>query len=115
MKLLSDLIKIQSLSGYESQLAQFVNTYLKLYGVEPILQGKNVLVHFDGLNLKKAIVSLIFGIVSPLFIVFAFYFPMPGISMAILIGSFLIALVGLILGILGLRAAKKSLAILGII
>jgi uncharacterized membrane protein HdeD (DUF308 family) len=62
----------------------------------------------------KAIVSLSLGIVSIISIVFAFSFPIPGVSTLILYIAFFLAIIGLILGVGGLRSTKKKLAIVGI-
>ena len=64
---------------------------------------------------KKAVGSLRLGIFSLIGSFFAFYFRIPGVSTIILFIMFFIALVGLILGIGGLRSIKKREAIAGII
>jgi len=65
---------------------------------------------------KRAVTSLILGIIGMLFtIVFAYFIVAAGISMGILFGAFLVSSFGLSFGITGLRSMKKQLAILGII
>lgn len=54
MELISDLIKIKSLSGKEEKLTEFLIKYLTKKGFQPISQDKNVLLHFKGKNSNEA-------------------------------------------------------------
>lgn len=56
MKLLSDLIKIKSVSGEEKKLAGFIIKYLTARGFQPISQDNNILLHFKGQNPHDAII-----------------------------------------------------------
>lgn len=62
----------------------------------------------------KAIASVILGVISIVFITIIYIFP-TGVSIGRRIyGIFLIALIGLVCGIEGLRSTRKGLAIFGI-
>jgi len=63
----------------------------------------------------KAITSLVFGAFGLIVSIIFTYFIPSVISMIILYVAFIMALIGLVLGISGLRSTKKKLAILGII
>lgn len=56
MKLLSDLVKIESISGKENKLAAFLLKTLKALALNPFFQGENVVVHIAGKNQNKAII-----------------------------------------------------------
>ncbi len=56
MKLLSSLVKIESISGNEQKLAIFLVKHLTSLGLHPFLQGGNVLVHIKGKNQDSAII-----------------------------------------------------------
>jgi len=72
--------------------------------------------HLEAEKKKRVIASLVLGIVSVVFTIIAYYFPIPGISMFIFGGVFFIALIGIILGVIELKTAKKKVtSILGII
>lgn len=56
MKLLSDLVKIESVSGNEQKLAAFLLKYLNSLNLHPFLQDENVIIHIKGKNQKHAII-----------------------------------------------------------
>ncbi len=56
MELISDLIKIKSVSGEEQRLAKFIIKYLTDRGFQPILQDNNILLHLKGKNPSAAII-----------------------------------------------------------
>jgi len=56
MKLLSDLVKIASVSGNEQELAEFLVIHLTSLGFSPFLQDGNVVVHITGENQDEAII-----------------------------------------------------------
>ncbi|MBU1130299.1 M20/M25/M40 family metallo-hydrolase [Patescibacteria group bacterium] len=56
IKLLKQLIKINSPSGKETKLANFIYNWLKNQKIKPIKQNGNVLVHIKGDSQHKAII-----------------------------------------------------------
>lgn len=56
MELISDLIKIKSVSGKEKGLAEFLIKYFRAQDLQPILQDNNVLLYFKGKNSHDAII-----------------------------------------------------------
>lgn len=56
MELISNLIKIKSVSGKEGKLAEFIIKYLTTRGLRPIAQDNNVLLYFKGKKSHDAII-----------------------------------------------------------
>jgi len=56
MKILSDLIKIPSISGNETELAKFLFNYFLNIGLAPIMQDGNVILHFSGKDKQSALI-----------------------------------------------------------
>lgn len=56
MELISDLIKIKSVSGKETKLTEFLIKYLTTRGFQPISQDNNILLYFKGKNPHDAII-----------------------------------------------------------
>lgn len=56
MELISDLIRIKSLSGKEEKLTEFLIKYLTKKGFQPISQDNNILLYFKGKNPHNAII-----------------------------------------------------------
>jgi acetylornithine deacetylase/succinyl-diaminopimelate desuccinylase-like protein len=56
MKLLSSLVRIESVSGNEKNLAVFVMKHLTSIGLQPFFQGENVVVHIEGKQRNNAVI-----------------------------------------------------------
>lgn len=56
MKILADLIKIESLSGKEENLAMFLIEHLTSLGFQPFLQDGNVILQIKGENEENAVI-----------------------------------------------------------
>ena len=56
MKILSDLVKIDSVSGNEAKIALFIKNHLTALGLDPLMQEGNVIAQIKGKNTQKALI-----------------------------------------------------------